>query len=256
MSQSLPMILSAGLFDSNVKFPGGSRTQLRLVTAYEAEIFCTSGGSAFINGIEYPITAGKLLLAKPGDIRCSQLPFACKYVHFAIEDPAVCQVLDHYCGFHSVADPQEVEEAFLEISELYYSTNPLERLNASGRLVTLLHKLTAASAADKQLAAQARAYIAQHFNEDLSVPGIAEACGISASYLHRLFRNRLHTTPGEFILSCRISSACLLLVNTSMTLGEVAAECGFHSQSYFSDCFKRKLGISPILFRKNATYPL
>ena len=256
MAQSLPLILSTGLFDSNNKFPGITRTQLRLVTTYELEYFFAPGGITIVNGKEYPIQPGKLLLAKPGDIRCSQLPFQCKYIHFTLSDPAVCEAVNHCTSFLTVRNPSETAHLFQEISELHYSANPLDRLTSCAKLISLLHSLQETTIEDKSTVSQAQKYIEANFKEDLTVEQIAEACNVSASYLHRLFRTFLHTTPGEFLLNCRISAACNFLINTSLTLGQIAFECGFHSQSYFSDCFKRKAGISPKNFRENSTYPL
>lgn len=256
MAQSLPLILSAGLFDSNHKFPGLTRTQLRLVTTYELEYFSASGGVTVINGKEYPLRGGRLLLSKPGDFRCSQLPFQCRFIHFDVSDPAVCEVLNNCCGYIPVSNPKDTEEAFSRIAELYYATNPLDRLSAGAELVLLLKGLCTASLQDQSTACRAQKYIESNYREDLSVSQIAESCGVSPSYLHRIFQTRLHTTPGELILSCRIAAASNLLVSTSLTLAEIASRCGFHSPSYFSDCFKRKTGHSPNSFRKNAAYPL
>lgn len=256
MEQSIPLILSAGLFDSSRKFPGLTRTQLRLVTTYELEFFFSSGGITVINGKEYPLKNGRLLLSKPGDFRCSQLPFQCRYIHFSVSDPNVCEVLNNCCGYYPVNNPSQTEEAFAKIAELYYAANPLDRLSAGAQLILLLQGLCSASIEDQSTLHKAAKYIENNYKEDLTVTQIAEVCGVSPSYLHRLFQTKLHTTPGEMLLNCRISAASSLLVNTTLTLGEIANECGFHSQSYFSDCYKRKTGHSPIHFRKHATYPL
>jgi AraC-like DNA-binding protein len=256
MAESMPLILSAGLFDSDEKFPGASRTQLRLVTTYELEYFFTPGGSTVINGREYSLHPGRLLLSKPGDIRCSQLPFRCLYVHFSLSDPGVCEALNNCSGCFTVKDPRKTEEAFRQIGEQYYAPEPLERLSAGASLVLLLQEIASAAIEDRITLSRARKYIETNYREDLTVTRIAENCNVSASYLHRIFRNQLHTTPGDMLLRCRISAAKSLLVNTSLTLAQVAEACGFHSQSYFSDCFKRNTGCSPNSYRKNAAYPL
>ena len=256
MPQSLPLILSAGLFDSSNKFHGITKTQMRMVTTYELEYFFSSGGITIINGNEYPIQPGKLLLAKPGDIRFSQLPFQCKFLHFAVSDPEIAEAINSFCGFFTVANPAETDHLFSEITALHYAPDTLSHINAAAKLISLLYSLNTGNSADQNVLSKAQSYIENNYKDTISVDQIAEYCNVSCSYLHRLFQTRLHTTPGEMLLTCRISAACNLLVNTSLTLGQIAANCGFHSQSYFSDCFKRKMGSSPKSFRINASYPL
>lgn len=256
MPQSLPLILSAGLFDSSSKFPGITKTQMRMVTTYELEYFFSVGGITIINGKEHLIQPGKLLLAKPGDIRFSQLPFQCKYLHFAITDHEIASAVNNCSGFFTVRNPAEMEQLFSEITGLHYSSSMLDQITAGAKLVSLLHSLSTVASEEQSTIAKAQKYIESNFKEALTIEQIAEYCNVSCSYLHRLFQTQLHTTPGDMILSCRISAACNLLVNTSLTLGQIATDCGFHSQSYFSDCFKRKMGSSPKSFRINASYPL
>ena len=92
--------------------------------------------------------------------------------------------------------------------------------------------------------------------ENISVEEISAACNISPAYLHKIFKNTLSITPGNYLLNIRISAAQNLLVNTHQSLIEIAFNCGFNSQSYFSDCFKKNIGVTPKDFRKNATYTL
>lgn len=256
MPQCLPLILSAGLFDSSDKFPGITKTQMRMVTTYELEYFFSVGGITIVNGNEYPIQPGKLLLAKPGDIRFSQLPFQCKFLHFAVSDSEIAEAINDCCGFFTVANPAEMDQLFSEITALHYAPDSLSHINAAAKLICLLYSLKNENSKDQTVLSRAQSYIENNYKDAISVDQIAEYCNVSCSYLHRLFQTRLHTTPGEMLLTCRISAACNLLVNTALSLGQISADCGFHSQSYFSDCFKRKVGISPKNFRINASYPL
>jgi AraC-like DNA-binding protein len=48
----------------------------------------------------------------------------------------------------------------------------------------------------------------------------------------------------------RILQACSLLENTSKSITEISYACGFHSSAYFSDIFKKALGMSPRAYRK------
>jgi AraC-like DNA-binding protein len=54
----------------------------------------------------------------------------------------------------------------------------------------------------------------------------------------------------EFVEEQRLQKAINLLISTDMTLSEIAYECGFSSQSYFSSVFKQKMKITPREYAK------
>ena len=54
----------------------------------------------------------------------------------------------------------------------------------------------------------------------------------------------------EYVEDRRIRKAVNLLIETDLTLAEIAYECGFSSQSYFSYAFKKKMGLTPREYAK------
>lgn len=93
-------------------------------------------------------------------------------------------------------------------------------------------------------------YIKTHLRDNPSLNETAANINISTSYLSKIFINQLHTPYSTFVLNEKITYAQKLLVETRLSMTEIAAEAGFASSSYFSDCFKRVAGISPLHFRK------
>lgn len=256
MCHTFPTIISAGLFESETSFPNLTVTNPRTVLTYELEYFFESGGTAIINGNAYPIKRGHVLFARPGDIRYSHLPFTCRFLHFTVSDPMISAALEKLAPVFSVADPKKTEELFCTVIAQFYSANPFDNLHACAGLICLLHLLTSRADESLNTVAKAQQFIQDSYREPISTQSIAQACGVSSSYLHKLFKAVLSTTPGAYLLSCRISAARELLANTSLPLSEIAFRCGFNSQSYFSDCFKRSVGVCPLEFRKNAAYLL
>ena len=57
-------------------------------------------------------------------------------------------------------------------------------------------------------------------------------------------------TLREYVEDRRIRKAVNLLVETDLTLSEIAYECGFSSQSYFSYAFKKKMNLTPREYAK------
>ena len=89
------------------------------------------------------------------------------------------------------------------------------------------------------------AYIKENLTADLSLEALADRAGFSSIYFHKCFRASVGMTIREYVEAQRIKRATMLLVQSNMTLTEIAYECGFSSQSYFSFAFRRKMGMTP-----------
>lgn len=79
----------------------------------------------------------------------------------------------------------------------------------------------------------------------LSMRDLANEIGVSSRHLERLFRTELESSPAKFYKEIRVKRAWLLIVETRMTLLEVAIACGFSSASSLSKPFKRIYGKTP-----------
>ena len=96
-------------------------------------------------------------------------------------------------------------------------------------------------------------YIRKHLAESPSLPETAGHIHVSSSYLSKVFIDCLHTPYSVFVLNEKILYVQKLLVDSKMSMTEIAGAAGFSSNTYFSDCFKRITGISPLQFRKAYT---
>jgi len=99
---------------------------------------------------------------------------------------------------------------------------------------------------------QSAAYIHHHYTEALSVAQLAEMEHLSESRFRDIFREAFGVPPMEYILSLRIAHACELLLTTDLNVSETAEICGYTDVMYFCRLFRRKMGISPARYRKNA----
>ena len=79
-----------------------------------------------------------------------------------------------------------------------------------------------------------------------------EARKLSVSYAHfrRLFEQFFQVPPGAFLLSARLEKASALLSGSNLRIREIAAECGFDDEFYFSRIFKKYRRLSPKLYRE------
>ena len=100
------------------------------------------------------------------------------------------------------------------------------------------------------LAAQAAAYIDEHFREStLTASSVAAHFNYSADYLARLFSQAYHETLAAYIGEKRIAYAARLLIETRLSVNDVTAQCGYQSASYFARTFKKRFTLSPSDYR-------
>lgn len=94
-----------------------------------------------------------------------------------------------------------------------------------------------------------RDFIDLHFTEPIDAAAMGRAVGKSVSQCNRLFRSTYGQTPYQYLLERRIDLALLLLENSSMSVREIAAHLSFCDEYYFSNLFKKKVGVSPRAYR-------
>jgi AraC family transcriptional regulator len=95
-------------------------------------------------------------------------------------------------------------------------------------------------------------YMWERYSEPLSLAEIAKIAFFSRFYFIRIFRDATGVSPGRFLAAVRIHQAKHLLLNTSMTITEVASAVGYNSLGSFTNYFTDSVGISPNRFRQLA----
>lgn len=95
------------------------------------------------------------------------------------------------------------------------------------------------------LLARAVDYIEEHLADELSRETVARAAGLSPSHFSHLMRARTGWSFTELVTRLRIDRACHLLAHTDQPLAQIAQECGFGDQSYFTRVFRKRTGRTP-----------
>ena len=88
-------------------------------------------------------------------------------------------------------------------------------------------------------------YLVRNLDQDLLIHQIADRFFVSRDKLCRDFRNHVHMSIGDFIGVARLNLAKNYLIDTDMTIKEVAAKCGFDNDVYFYSFFKKHTGMTP-----------
>ncbi|MBQ6525746.1 MAG: helix-turn-helix transcriptional regulator [Clostridia bacterium] len=98
---------------------------------------------------------------------------------------------------------------------------------------------------------KAMRYIDSHYMEPLTAKQVAEAIGVSYSYLCSHFKAEAGMSIVEYNQRAKVQNARRLLEMSDYSLGEIASYLSFSSQSYFQTIFKKIEGVTPKQYREN-----
>lgn len=85
----------------------------------------------------------------------------------------------------------------------------------------------------------------RNIEEPISPATLARDVGMSTRQLERLFRRYLSRSPKRYYMELRLQKARNLLLQTDMSVINVALACGFASPSHFSKCYRAHYAITP-----------
>ena len=99
-------------------------------------------------------------------------------------------------------------------------------------------------------------YIAEHYDEPVSLDDLADHCGISKYYLSHSIKEVTGSTVLDFLMLYRLSLARSRLRNGEGTVTEIAFDCGFNNLRSFNRMFRKYYYVTPTEYRRNPTESL
>lgn len=155
---------------------------------------------------------------------------------------------------------QEWEEANRDTMQQYYSQ--VTGMQTVKEIMDLIRQIVGEVSAfiqgkresSKCLAIeQAVQYIEENFSKQgLSLHEVAKYIHMNPVYMSALFKQEKNITFSDFLLQARMKKAMELLRRNNMKTYEVAEKVGYSNPEYFSVCFKKYAGMSPLEFRNKA----
>jgi AraC family transcriptional regulator len=98
----------------------------------------------------------------------------------------------------------------------------------------------------------AEEFLRARIGDCVGLSELADAVGVNAAHLARVFRARYGTSVGEYGRRLRLDWAAAEIARDDRPIAEIATEAGFADQSHFTRLFRRHVGTTPARFREEA----
>lgn len=213
-----------------------------------------------MDGTFYPARRGRVVLGKPGQKQAMHPPYKCWFLNIVTQDPELQELFDQLPEESTLWAMDEAVEVFQQMASMDDKISLEGRLQLQSyacKLLSMLTQLRTVTEASRANAARHQKtlmevdrYIREHLSEDLSLEVLARVANLDPTYFHKLFTSAYGMTPARRVLGYRISAAKNGIIDGTMPLDELAAKCGFSSQSYFCYKFKKYVGSSPTRYRE------
>jgi AraC-like DNA-binding protein len=128
----------------------------------------------------------------------------------------------------------------------------LARHFLAGDVDELLGALPSAITRDRVIATRAARALDETFAGPRDLAALANDLGVHRVYLSRVFRMQWGCSPREYLQDIRARAAAHRLASTARALADIALETGFSDQAHMSRVFLRRVGMTPMAFRRLA----
>jgi AraC-like DNA-binding protein len=260
---------NAGLFVS----PGAAMHPTRIIDSHEL-IFVKQGElDMWEEGQVFHLEAGQTLHLWPGRRHGSTrpMPLGLKFywIHFEIEERNAREANGSGDEFaptikvpqvNRIAQPERLERLFRTFLD-DQETGLLHPYAANLLTTLMLVEVTQASEERpanpddlNAVATWAHTFIRINYDRPITTSKVAEALGYNADYLGRIYRHVYGCTLTEAIHRRRVSRACDFLLDSGLTIEQIALKCGFTDPDYFRRVFRRFMQISPGDYRNEYSH--
>ncbi len=176
------------------------------------------------------------------------------YIHFRSGDISFSLyrfLSDKYC-----VDADGMTEAlFSTVVENYTKDTPDAHMRVDGAMKLLLADFIGGE--DMKKGGVLRflpviSYIEENYKGDIPLSRLASIMNLSVKHFSKAFKTVFRITPHQYIINRRLTESQQLLLESELSVGEIAYAVGFESENYFSELFASKIGVSALKFRKRA----
>ena len=217
---------------------------------YELTFLIKGEFTYYCNGVKIPLSDGDAVFIKPDSLRERNIPK---------------KAMD-YVSFNFTAAEAETADFSVKISGAVDSDVKLllaycdARFNQSGtdcfdELASILSCiLKRLSRSEQENASKPvndiKRYVKEHISDKLTLSEISRQEFFSKSYTSYLFKKETGKTLMNYVINEKMEKAKTLLIEGVLPLKEIALQTGFNDYNYFIRIFKKRVGTTPLQFRK------
>lgn len=235
-------------------------------TFYELLYFYKGRGSVFVDGKEYHVNSGNLVVYYPGVVHREQTsidsPFQFAFLAFEISKalegnfiflpskasgPIVNPGKYHY----------QLEDKFSQLlNEAKIHIDGYEVMCDSllSSIIIQISRIEAANKidySDSNESLKIKSFIDNNYTKNLTLESLSQIVYISKHHLAHMFKNKIGVPPISYLINKRMDEAKRLLTETNMGILEISNIIGYENQNYFSQLFKKIVGESPLHYRQH-----
>ena len=99
--------------------------------------------------------------------------------------------------------------------------------------------------------ARIKEYLDSNYSEPITLDTLTDLTHMNKYYMAHSFAKYTGKSPIQYLNDRRMQAACTLLRDTDHSISAISASVGFSSQSYFTQAFRKKYGMTPIRYRQS-----
>ncbi len=231
---------------------------LHMHRCYEMVLMLNGEMKMQIDGEEYCLNAGDLVLVKPNRIHSYETEagkggtcLLCVFsgdliaaisdslIKYRLHSPVLHGVeplyRDMFLHMQDHSDIASVKGFLYLLCGLFYRRLDSQEVDTFAGDTVLLHNVFQ--------------YIEMNVDKPCTLHQLAKELKYNEAYLSRMFLKTVGISYSEYVRNIKMNYACYLLRNTGDSVFSITMKCGYATQSSFCRCFKQLVGMSPIEYR-------
>ena len=154
-----------------------------------------------------------------------------------------------------ISGDKDINKTVVDVARFWALKGPAYNSKCLSEIYSVITRISNEAAFNSTLAGKyslihrSVKYIETNYSDpDLYTPYLAKMSGIGDTYYRNIFTAVFNTPPTRYIQQYRVDKSKELLVNTDLTVDEIAVKVGFANASYFCKVFKSLTGKTPSEF--------
>ena len=202
-----------------------------------------------INGESVSVKAGDVIYVKNGSVRARKVVEGANYISV------------NFLSEKSYDFPLLIENGLTEIWQsllmatdgIYQYTQDLSDERFTLLLKCIIKQLQTQIYTEKEspLVKEIKRYIKANLSKKITLEEVCAQVYLSPAYCESVFKKETGETVIDYAINEKMIRAKALLTEGASSLIEISEELGFSDYNYFSRLFKKRVGISPLQFKRN-----